>query len=106
MFIVVLLIGMAKVGIKGLGMFIVFMMAVVFGGKVLVGLVFFMFFMADIFVVSYYNWYVEWYYIKWLLFMVVVGVFIVIGVGYYVNDVVFMDMIVVIIIGSLVLLIL
>jgi hypothetical protein len=106
LFIAALLIGMAKAGIKGLGMFIVPMMAAAFGGKASVGLVLPMLSMADIFAVSYYNRHAEWHYIKRLLPMAVVGVLIAIGVGYYVNDAVFTDMIAVIIIGSLVLLIL
>ncbi|MEQ8705844.1 MAG: sulfite exporter TauE/SafE family protein [Phaeodactylibacter sp.] len=106
LFTAALLIGMAKAGIKGLGMFIVPMMAAAFGGKVSVGLVLPMLSMADVFAVSYYNRHAEWHYIKRLLPTAVVGVLVAIGVGYYVNDAVFTDMIAVIIISSLILLIL
>ncbi|MBV6654752.1 MAG: sulfite exporter TauE/SafE family protein, partial [Mameliella sp.] len=101
-----LLIGMAKAGVKGLGMFIVPMMAATFGGKVSVGLVLPMLSMADIFAVSYYNRHAEWKYIRRLLPMAIAGVLVAIVVGYYVDDEVFTNMIAVIIIGSLVLLIL
>ncbi len=54
LFIAALLIGMAKAGIKGLGMFIVPMMAAAFGGKASVGSSSHAS-MADVFAVSYYN---------------------------------------------------
>ena len=87
-----LLIGMAKAGVKGLGMFIVPMMAATFGGKVSVGLVLPMLSMADIFAVSYYNRHAEWKYIRRLLPMAIAGVLVAIVVGYYVDDEVFTNM--------------
>lgn len=106
LFAAAFLIGMAKAGVKGLGMFVVPMMAAAFGGKPSVGLVLPLLSMADVFAVSYYNRHAEWKYIKRLLPAAVVGVLIAIGVGYAIADEVFTDMIAVIIIGSLALLIL
>jgi uncharacterized membrane protein YfcA len=100
------LIGMAKAGVKGLGMFIVPAMAAAFGGKVSVGLVLPLLSMADVFAVSYYRRDAEWKYIWRLLPAAAVGVLLGMWVGEVVDDAYFTDMIAVIIIGSLVLLIL
>ncbi len=100
------LIGMAKAGVKGLGMFVVPAMAAAFGGKVSVGLVLPLLSMADVFAVSYYNRDAEWKYIWRLLPTAAIGVLIGIWVGNEVADAAFTDMIAVIIIGSLVLLVL
>jgi len=76
------LIGMAKAGVKGLGMFVVPAMAAVFGGKASVGLVLPLLSMADVFAVSYYNRDAEWKYIWRLLPTAAIGVLIGIWVGH------------------------
>lgn len=101
-----LLIGMAKAGVKGMGMIAVPIMAAVFGGKVSAGLVLPMLSMADIFAVSYYNRHAEWRYIWRLLPAAVLGAGVGIWVGYVVNDEVFKGLIAVIILSSLVLMLL
>lgn len=100
-----LLIGLAKAGVKGTGMFAVPIMAAVFGGKASVGLVLPLLSMADVFAVSYYNRHAEWKYIWRLLPAAVLGVGIGIWVGYKVEDEFFTGMIAVIIISSLVLMV-
>ncbi|NBC07347.1 MAG: TSUP family transporter [Bacteroidetes bacterium] len=100
------LIGMAKAGVKGLGMFVVPAMAAAFGGKVSVGLVLPLLSMADVFAVSYYRRDAEWKYIWRLLPAAMVGVLLGIWVGEVVDDAFFTDMIAFIIIASLALLIL
>lgn len=99
-----MLIGMAKAGVKGMGMFAVPIMAAVFGGKVSTGLVLPMLSMADFFAVSYYNRHAEWKYIWRLLPAAIVGVAVGIWVGVVVGDKAFKGLIAVIIIASLVLL--
>ncbi|MCO6479236.1 MAG: sulfite exporter TauE/SafE family protein [Phaeodactylibacter sp.] len=100
------LIGMAKAGVKGLGMFVVPIMAAVFGGKPSVGLVLPLLSMADVFAVSYYNRHAEWKYIWRLLPAAAAGLGIGIAVGYYMDDASFESLIAIIVIGSLVLMIL
>ncbi len=99
-------IGMAKAGVKGLGMFVVPAMAAAFGGKTSVGLVLPLLSMADIFAVSYYRRHAEWKYIWRLLPAAVLGVLLGIWVGEVVEDALFEDMIAIIIIGSLIMLLL
>jgi len=99
-------IGMAKAGVKGLGMFVVPAMAAAFGGKTSVGLVLPLLSMADIFAVSYYRRHAEWKYIWRLLPAAVLGVLLGIWVGQVVEDALFEDMIAIIIIGSLIMLLL
>lgn len=106
LFISAFLIGMAKAGVKGLGMFMVPMMAAAFGGKVSVGLVLPLLSMADVFAVSYYNRHAQWTYIWRLLPTAVLGVLLAIGVGYYADDALFTNLIAIIVIVSLVLLVL
>lgn len=99
------LIGMAKAGVKGTGMFAIPIMAAVFGGKASAGLVLPLLSMADVFAVSYYNRHAEWKYIWRLLPAAVLGVGIGIWVGHVVDDEAFTGLIAVIIIGSLVLMV-
>lgn len=87
------LIGMAKAGVKGLGMFVVPAMAAAFGGKVSVGLVLPLLSMADFFAVSYYRRDAEWKYIWRLLPAAMAGVLLAIWVGEVVNDAFLTDMI-------------
>ncbi len=99
------LIGMAKAGVKGLGMFVVPIMAAVFGGKPSVGLVLPLLSMADVFAVSYYNRHAEWKYIWRLLPAAAAGLAIGIAVGYYMDNTAFENLIAIIVIGSLILMI-
>lgn len=100
-----ILIGMAKAGVKGMGMLIVPIMATIFGGKPSAGLVLPLLSFADVFAVRYYNRHAQWKYLWRLLPAAVVGVIIGVAVGYYINDEAFKGIIASIIIGSLILMI-
>ena len=69
-----LLLGMGKSGIKGLGVIIVTLMALVFGSKASTGILMPMMITADIFAVIYYHRHTQWYFLKKLLPMMAVGV--------------------------------
>ncbi len=99
------LIGMAKAGVKGMGMITVPIMATIFGGKISAGLVLPMLSFADVFAVSYYNRHAEWKYVWKLIPAAAAGVVAAIFVGNAINDEVFKTLIAAFIIGSLVLMI-
>lgn len=69
-----LLLGMGKSGIKGLGVIIVTLMALVFGSKASTGILMPMMITADIFAVIYYHRHTQWYFLKKLLPMMAAGV--------------------------------
>lgn len=73
-FVATLLLGIGKSGIKGLGVVIVTLMALVFGGKASTGILMPMMITADIFAVIYYHRHTQWVFLKKLLPMMVVGV--------------------------------
>jgi len=73
-FIATLLLGIGKSGIKGLGIIIVTIMALVFGGKASTGILMPMMITADVFAVIYYHRHTQWHYLKKLLPMMLVGV--------------------------------
>lgn len=68
------LLGMGKSGLKGLGVIIVTLMALVFGGKASTGILIPMMVTADVFAVIYYHRHTQWYFLKKLLPMMLVGV--------------------------------
>ncbi len=83
-FTATLLLGIGKSGIKGLGVVIVTLMAIVFGGKASTGILMPMMITADIFAVIYYHRHTQWGFLRKLLPMMVVGVLL--GV-YWGNDI-------------------
>lgn len=95
------LIGAAKAGIKGMGMFIVPVMAAVFGGKPSTGIVLPLLVIADAFAVAYYNRHAEWSYVKRLIPAAAIGVLLGVGVGRYLNNDLFTDLLAIIILVSL-----
>lgn len=74
----VFLIGMGKAGIKGMDMFNVTLMAIVFGSKTSTGLVLPLLSLADIAAVAYYNRHAEWKYFwklaPWMMIGILLGV--------------------------------
>ncbi len=76
------LIGASKAGIKGIGLLIVPLMALVFGSKPSTGIVLPMLIMADIMAVAYYSRSAKWNYIIKLLPWTVLGIF----AGLFVGD--------------------
>ncbi|MCB0637854.1 MAG: sulfite exporter TauE/SafE family protein, partial [Lewinella sp.] len=101
-----LLVGMAKSGVKGLGMLLVPILAVTFGGKPSTGMLLPLLLMADVFAVRYYRRDADWSYVLKLIPAAAVGVLIAVWVGQSMNETTFRYIMAVIIIGGLLLLIL
>lgn len=83
-FLATVLLGVGKAGVKGLGVLIVLLMAVVFGGKASTGILIPLMVVADIFAVIYYHRHTQWHYLKKLLPTMFIGVLIGVWVG---NDI-------------------
>ena len=83
-FFATLLLGMGKSGLKGMGVIIVTLMALVFGAKASTGILMPMMITADVFAVIYYHRHTQWKFLKKLLPMMIVGVLF--GV-YWGNDI-------------------
>jgi len=81
-----LLIGMAKVGINGLGMIAVPILAIVFGGRSSTGIMLPILIMADIFGTYYYHRHAQWSHLIKLLPSAIVGVILGTYVGQFIND--------------------
>jgi uncharacterized membrane protein YfcA len=84
-----LLLGMGKSGIKGLGVIIVTLMALVFGSKASTGILIPMMITADIFAVIYYHRHTQWYFLKKLLPMMAVGVLLGVWWGNDISEAIF-----------------
>jgi len=95
-----LLIGMAKVGINGLGMIAVPMLALVFGGRLSTGIMLPILIMADVFGTVYYHRHAQWPHLIKLLPTAVIGVIFGTYVGQFINDELFKDIMGIIIFGS------
>jgi len=74
------ILGLAKSGLKGMGIVIVTLMALVHGAKASTGILLPMLIFADIMAVSYYNRHTQWKYLRkflpWMIFGVLVGVYV------------------------------
>lgn len=81
-----LFVGMSKVGIAGISMFYIPVLALIFGGKTSTGILLPMLMMADIFGVAYYHRHAEWKHLAKLLPWAFVGIGIGLWVGKVVND--------------------
>jgi hypothetical protein len=81
-----LFVGMSKVGIAGISMFYIPVLALIFGGKPSTGILLPMLMMADIFGVAYYHRHAEWKYLVKLLPWAFAGIGIGLWVGKVVND--------------------
>lgn len=101
LFLVALLIGMAKTGIHGTGMAAVPLLAMVFGGKLSSGILLPILCIADIFAVWYYHRHTRWSHLirlfPWAALGVVAGTYI----GDTINDEAFRLIMAIIILGSL-----
>lgn len=98
---VALLIGMAKTGIAGAGMIAVPILAIVFGGKDSTGIMLPLLIIADIFAVCYYHKHADWQHLRRLLPFSVVGILIGTLMGEAINDAIFKQFMVIIIVLSL-----
>jgi len=94
------LLGMGKSGLKGLGAVIVTIMAIVFGGKESTGVLIPMMIAADVFAVIYYHRHTQWYFLKKLLPMMVLGVLIGVWWGGSISELLFKRIMAIIILIS------
>ncbi|MCF6296603.1 MAG: sulfite exporter TauE/SafE family protein [Flavobacteriaceae bacterium] len=99
-FFAVFLLGMAKSGIKGIGVIIVVIMALVFGEKSSTGILITLLVSADILAVIYYNRHTQWRFIKKLLPWMIIGVLVGVWIGNDVSENLFKKIMAIIIIGS------
>ncbi|MFT5386368.1 MAG: putative membrane protein YfcA [Saprospiraceae bacterium] len=88
-FLAAFTLGFSKAGIKGLGVVIVTLMALVFGGKVSTGIVIPLLIVADILAVIYYNRSADWHYLFKLLPWMVIGVLLGVYAGKDLPEVIF-----------------
>jgi uncharacterized membrane protein YfcA len=96
----VLLLGLSKSGIKGIGIILVVLLAFVFGEKASTGILLPMLIAADIMAVIYYNRHANWSYIKKLLPWMLLGVLVGVWVGNDISEVFFKKMMASIIVVS------
>ena len=79
-FLAAFILGFSKAGIKGLGVVIVTLMALVFGGKISTGIVIMLLVVADVLAVIYYNRSADWKYLfkllPWMILGVLLGVYV------------------------------
>lgn len=99
----VLLLGLAKSGIKGIGIIIVVALAFVFGEKSSTGILLPLLISADILAVVYYNRHANWTYIKKLIPWMVVGVLVGVWIGHEISELLFKRLMALIIIISVLL---
>jgi uncharacterized membrane protein YfcA len=83
-FLAALILGLGKAGIKGLGVVIVTLMAIVFGGKASTGVLIPLMIVADIFAVIYYHRHTQWKFLRKLLPAMFLGVLLGVWFG---NDI-------------------
>ncbi len=88
-FLATLLLGMGKSGLKGMGVIIVTLMALVFGAKASTGILMPMMITADVFAVIYYHRHTQWKFLKKLLPTMVVGVLLGVYFGNDISEVLF-----------------
>mgnify|MGYP000964589405 CR=1 FL=1 len=99
------LLGTSKAGIKGVGVIIVTIMAIVFGGKPSTGVLIPMMILADIFAVIYYHRHTQWKYLVKLLPTMVIGVLLGVWFGNDISDAIFKQLMAVLILGIVVLMV-
>ncbi|MCD6354740.1 MAG: sulfite exporter TauE/SafE family protein [Prolixibacteraceae bacterium] len=81
-----MLIGMSKVGVPGVSMIVIPILAIIFGGKASTGILLPMLMLADLFGVGYYHRHAEWKYLIKLFPWAFAGIGIALWVGKVVND--------------------
>ena len=88
-FLAAFILGLGKAGIKGVGVIIVILMALVFGGKASTGVLIPLMIIADIFAVIYYHQYTQWKYLWKLLPTMFIGVIIGVWLGNDISEALF-----------------
>ncbi|TEW77185.1 sulfite exporter TauE/SafE family protein [Gramella jeungdoensis] len=101
-FLAAFLLGTSKAGIKGIGVVIVTLMAIVFGGKSSTGTLIPMMLFADLLAVIYYHRYSQWKYLKKLMPTMVIGVLIGVWLGNDISDELFKRLMAFLILGIVV----
>ena len=101
-FLAAFLLGSSKAGIKGIGIVIVTLMAIVFGGKSSTGTLIPMMLFADLLAVIYYHRYTQWKYLKKLMPTMVIGVLIGVWLGNDISDELFKRLMAFLILGIVV----
>jgi len=96
------LLGTSKAGLKGIGVVIVTIMAIVFGGKQSTGVLIPMMIAADVFAVIYYNRHTQWKYLGKLLPSMVIGVLFGVWFGSDISDEIFKQLMAILILGIVV----
>ncbi|MBG7631558.1 MAG: sulfite exporter TauE/SafE family protein [Bacteroidetes bacterium] len=91
------LLGVGKAGIKGIGVIIVVIMALVFGGKTSTGVLIPMMILADIFAVIYYHRHTQWKYLIKLLPPMFIGVLVGVWFGNDISEALFKQLMAVLI---------
>ncbi len=97
LFFCAMLIGMSKVGIPGVSLFVVPVLALIFGGKASTGILMPILMMADWFGVGYYHRHVRWKFLLRLLPWVIPGIGIALWVGEVVDDAWFKNIIAIVV---------
>lgn len=93
LFVCAMLIGISKVGVPGVSLLVVPVLALIFGGKASTGILLPILMMADWFGVGYYHRHAQWRYLGKLLPWAFAGIGIALWVGEVVNDVWFKNLI-------------
>ncbi|MCB4807459.1 sulfite exporter TauE/SafE family protein [Tamlana sp. 62-3] len=96
----VFILGVSKAGLKGISIFIVIIMAFVFGEKASTGVLLPMLIIADILAVTYYNQHANWSIIKKLIPWMIVGVLVGVWVGNDISEMVFKRLMAIIVLIS------
>ncbi|UZR95658.1 sulfite exporter TauE/SafE family protein [Chondrinema litorale] len=104
-FICGILVGMSKMGVAGMGLAVVPLLAHVFGGKLSTGVLLPVLVIADIIAVKYYNRHAEWKHLWKLLPWAIAGIFLGLYVGDNISDVQFKKILAVIIIITIILMV-
>ena len=100
-----ILLGIGKAGLKGIGIVIVTIMAIVFGGKQSTGVLIPMMVIADVFAVIYYHRHTQWKFLIKLLPSMVIGVLLGVWLGNDISDILFKQLMAVLILGIVVVMI-
>ena len=87
-----MLVGMSKVGVPGVSLVVVPLLAFIFGGKQSTGILLPILIMADLFSVSYYKRHAEWKYLFRIFPWSFLGIGVALWVGQMVNDARFKDL--------------
>lgn len=102
-FLAAFALGLTKSGVKGIGVIVVTLLAIVFGGKASTGILMPMLVMGDIFAVIYYNRHAQWKYLFRLLPWMMLGVLLGVWVGKDLPETLFKQGMAVIILSTVVL---